>query len=383
MDYATLVKQYPGYSSWNDQTSALNDFTATGGAGKGGSSTPSSSTSSGNTRTATGIDESQIPSTLDYITKLNTTEDTAFQDLLIAMKARKTPLDVYTGLEEASGLPAMRTGAVSLAKAIADIEATLETVEPDVAARSRESLMTEAQRRGVVTQRKEPLLTSLGKTTTGLGNLKELISLTGTDVGTKANLFLQGQEMQLEPQKMKYTALVDRNARLLTGFTSDKETKLQILMDKLNRQQTLDDQEWQLANTLTQSATEYHRQLEEAAASAGARVTGNETDDQLLGLIGTQAAAKIAKAGAATGASGQTSTVNGVLSNIGDITKSSTNIRNDAWQYVWNLQNKQPNMFTSAQWDQIWSYVSGLPSAGVSTSKGGSITLPDGTVITK
>ena len=276
------------YTGWGDVEAGA-DWKA-----KGGGSPAPATTGGTAARTATGIDESQVPSTLDYINKLNATEDTAFNDLIMAMKARKSPLDVYTDLENASGLPAMRTGAVSLAKSISDIEGTLETVEPDVAARSRESLMTEAQRRGVVTQRKEPLLESLGKTTTGLGNLKELISLTGTDVSNKANLFMQGQEQEIEPIKLKYTALVDRNARNLSGFTSDKETKLQILMDKLDRQQTLSDQEWSLANSLTADEKDYTRQLREAAAQAGYKVTGSESNEQLLGIIGSKAAEQIA-----------------------------------------------------------------------------------------
>lgn len=290
------LSKYVGYTGW-DPTAAEADFKATGGIGKEtqGASALTRGTSG---RTAVGIDESQLPSTLDYVQKLNASEDTAFNDLMMAMKARKSPLDVYTGLEEASGLPALRGSAVSLSKEIGSLEDTLDTVEPDVMARSRESLLTEAQRRGVVTQRKEPLLTNLGKLTTGLGRLKELIGLTGSDVANKASLFMQGQEQNLEPLKMKYTALVDRSARLLSGFTSDKQTKLQILTDKLNRQNELSDQEWSLANTLTADEKSYTRQLQQAAAEAGYKVTGSESNDQLLGIIGTQAAAKIAKEGA-------------------------------------------------------------------------------------
>lgn len=299
MSVADLISQgYGGYQGW-DEAGAAADFAATGGAGK---KTSGGSSGSGTSdRFVGGIDESQIPSTLDYMEKLNATEDTAFNDLVMAMRARKSPLDVYSELETASGLPAYKQSAVSLSKEINNLEDTLDTVEPDVAARSRESLVTEAQRRGIVTQRKEPLLEKLGKFTTGLGRLKELISLTGQDIGTKANLYMQGVEQNLEPVKMKYTALVDRNARLITGFTSDKETKLSILMDKLNRQRELSDQEWQLANTLKADETSYTRQLQKAAADAGYKVSGAESNDELLGIIGTQAAKAIAKQGAGAG----------------------------------------------------------------------------------
>jgi len=291
---ATYPSQY--YQGW-DPASAQADWQAKGEnmatLEQTRGVTPSGGGATSTGRYVGGVDESQIPSTLDYIEKLNTTEDTAFQDLVMAMKARKSPLDVYTGLEEAAGLPAMKSSAISLSKSINDIEDTLEMIEPDVSAKSRESLMTEAQRRAVVSKEKEPFREKLTKLSTNLGRLKDLIGLTGTEIGTKANLYMQGEEMKLEPIKLQYQALVDRNARLLTGFTSDKQTKLEILMDKINRQRELSDQEWQLANQLSSEQRSYLKQLQTSAAEYGYKVTGAEGADQLLGIIGNKAAEQI------------------------------------------------------------------------------------------
>lgn len=293
MDYATLVKTIPGYAGWG-QAEAMADYAATGGAGKGGSSSGGGASSGNAGGFVGGIDESQLPSTLDYVEKLNASEDVAFKDLVMAMKARKSPLDVYNQLETESGLPQLRGSATSLAKEIGSLEDTLATVEPDISARSRESLMTEAQKRGVVTATKEPMLERLGKFTTNLGRMKDLIGLTESNIGTKTQLYGQGQEQQIEPLKLQYTALVDRNARNLSGFTSDKQTKLEILMDKLNRQRQLSDMEWQQANVLSSEERQYKKQLQTTAASAGYKVAGNESNDQLLTMIGTKAAEQIA-----------------------------------------------------------------------------------------
>lgn len=285
------MAEYPAnlYQGW-DPVAAAADYKATGGAGKA-VSTGGGSTGGGYVG---GIDESQVPSTLDYINKLNVGEDAAFKELLMAMRARKSPLDVYSELETASGLPQLRGAATSLAKEISGLEDTLETVEPDVAARSRESLMTEAQRRGVVAQRREPYEERLTKTATGLGRLKELIGITEGGIGTKAELFMRGQEQEIEPMKLQYTALVDRNARNISGFTDDKQTKLTILMDKLQRERQLSDMEWQEANRLKSEESQYLKTLQTSAASAGYKVTGSESSDQLLSQIGTKAAEQIA-----------------------------------------------------------------------------------------
>ena len=181
MAVADLISQgFGGYQGWGE-TEAMADFAATGGSGK---RTSGGSTSSGGSSNqfVGGIDESQLPSTLDYVNKLSETEGAALQDVVMAMKARKSPLEVYTGLEEASGLPQLRGTASTLSKEIANIEDTLESIEPDVAARTRESLVTEAQRRGMVTSQRAPHEKLLGKLSTSLGRVGELIFITPKDV---------------------------------------------------------------------------------------------------------------------------------------------------------------------------------------------------------
>ena len=305
---AELVSQgYGGYQGWSDPEAGY-DFAATGGAGKkttGGGGSPAATPVPA--QFVGEVNPAEVPSTLDYITKLGETEDLALNDLMMAMKARRSPLDVYQELETAAGLPQLRGTAISLSKEIGNIEDTLGTIEPDVAARSRESLMTEAQRRGTVTARKEPFLEKLGKFTTDLGRIGNLIGMTGQEIGTKVGLYTQGEQMKLEPLQLKYTALVDRHARQISGFSEDKQTQLEILFDKINRQRQLSDQEWALANQLGAEKREYTRALQTAAASAGYKVTGQESDNELLTQIGTKATEQISfeRAQATKGTAGE------------------------------------------------------------------------------
>lgn len=250
--------------------------------------------SSGSTSSTGGLDMSQVPSVKDYVQKQIDVEDPYFQTLLTRMEGQEKPLDIYSRLEEEAGVPTLRKSATSLAQEIYDLEDTIKAVEPNVSARTRESFVTEAQRKDMVTAQKKPLREKLETFSTNLGRIKEMLANAMANISTKTGLALKGQEMELEPLKLQYTTMVDRNARLLTGFTSDRQDLLDSLYDKLERQRYLDDRDWDLANTIASEEREYKMALQQAAASAGYKVTGSESIDELLGIVGDKAAEQIA-----------------------------------------------------------------------------------------
>ena len=239
------------------------------------------------------VDFSQVPSVQSYVQGQFTTEDVALQDLVDKMLAREKPLDVYSRLETEAGLPELRGVSTTLSKEIASIEDYLDQIEPDVSARMRESLVTEAQRRGMVSAGREPFLEKLTKLGTALGRVSGRVSEAERGIATKTELGIRGEEMGLEPLKLRYQVMTDRNARMLTGFTADRQTQLDQLWDKLQRQRQLDDQEWELANTLASQERSYMQSLRTTAAGAGVTLKGTESADDILSLIGTTAAGTI------------------------------------------------------------------------------------------
>lgn len=285
MDYSSLLKGHPEYAGWGE-VEALADAKAKGitaenvGGGTSG-------------RYAGEIDLSSVPSVQDYIKGQFATEDPYLQVLLARMAGQEKPLDIYGRLETEAGLPELRATSKTLSSEIANIEDFLDMVEPNVSARTRESLVTEAQRGGMVAAEKKPWTEKLTKLATSLGRIQGGITEATQGISTKTQLAMTGQEMELEPLKLAYSTMVDRNTRLTTGFTTDRQTQLDVLFDKLNRQRTLSDQEWQLANTLASEERTYMKTLQTAAAEAGFKVTGAETADELLNIIGTKAAEEI------------------------------------------------------------------------------------------
>lgn len=301
MNYNTLLQQFPGYQGWG-QPEALADYAQTGGSGKGGGG---SSGGYGTSNYMGGIDMNQVPSVQDYIQGQFASEDPYLQALLARMSGQEKPLDIFSRLETEAGLPEMRKTASTLSKEIANVEDYLDIVEPTITGRTRESLVTQAQKTGMVQEEKKPYLEKLSKFGTSLGRLQSGISSAEGNIGTKVGLAVQGQQQELEPLKFAYQTMVDRNARKTTGFTADRQTLLDSLYDKLNRTRQLSDMEWQQANQLASEERQYVKTLQSAAAQAGAKITGNESIDELLGLIGTQAASQIAwerrKTGSGTG----------------------------------------------------------------------------------
>lgn len=234
-----------------------------------------------------------VPSVQEYIKGQFAAEDPYLAALVERMKGREAPLDIYGRLETEAGLPELRGAATTLTKEISSIEDLLETIEPDIAKRTRESLVTEAQRRGMVTAGREPYLEKLGKFGTALGRVSEQIGTAERGIATKTELAMRGQELELEPYQLQYTVMVDRNARLTTGFTEDRQTQLDILWDKLERTRALEDREWELANQLGSEEREYIKALQTSAAQAGVTLKGTETIDEMLTLIGKAAREEI------------------------------------------------------------------------------------------
>jgi len=270
-------------------------------------------------------------SAVDFAKGLNASEDEAFNQYVMSLRAQAKPLDIFTSLEQNAGLPEMRKTATTLRGQVGSIEDLLSQVEGDVSATTRDSLVTEAQRRGMVSAKKEPWIERLNKLATSLGRVEQGISAAGADISQRTGLVLQGQQQELEPYKMKIQVMADRSARLMTGFTSDREANLTILMDKLQRERQLDDREWQEASDLAQSKLEFDQQKELLASKLETQIVERGGRKVLLNM---QTGAVVADLGA-TGGGG------GVPANLGSYygTTTTTNPQSSGSSItdLWNV----------------------------------------------
>ncbi len=253
---ATPIEGYPGYEGW-DPVAAQADFKATGGTGKGGSS-------SGGSNAYSNISMNDVGgSAVDFANGLSGLEDKAFNDYVMASRGQEKPLDVYGRLENEAGIPRLRMAASTLSGQVNDLEDTIRNIEPTINATTKNSLVTEGQRGMMVTEGKRLPQERLGMIGTALGRTMQGIDMATGDINNKVGLTMQGQQQELDPYKVRMNMMSERASRMMTGFTSDRQTRLDILLQKASSQERLNNQEMQEAATLAQMEKKYELQKKE------------------------------------------------------------------------------------------------------------------------
>jgi len=240
-----------------------------------------------------GLNIDSIPSTLEFATGQEAVIGGELAELTTEMASQEKPLDVYTRLEEEAGVPEQRKVAQTLREQIYGIEDTIRRVEPTIKATTRESMVTEGQRERMAVTQKKPLLERLGELSISLGRVGEGISASMQDISAKVGLFIKGQEMDLQPLLLQYQNTVDSASRLMSAFSIDSQNQLQVLIANWQRQNELDDREYEQAFALLQQENSYTQALRSSAATAGVVLKGNESTNDILKKIGESAREEI------------------------------------------------------------------------------------------
>jgi len=201
------------------------------------------------------------PSTTDFINKSSQPVNEAQASYIKAMQMRANPMDIYSKFEEAMGIPQQRKAAGSLREQVYGLEDAIKGVKGQVAGTTRESMVTEAQRQRLVQRTQEPLLENLGTIGTSLGRVESAITSAEQTLATKVGLAMQGQAQDLEPFKAQLDYLQNQQAMQITGFTSDKQTNLDIALSKIRRGEQLSDQEREESFQLLRDESNYTREL--------------------------------------------------------------------------------------------------------------------------
>lgn len=161
--------------------------------------------------------------------------ESAFDQYAGRVLGNEKPLDLYNRLEAQAGIPEMRQTSSTLRSQIGKTEDTLRGIEPDITNRTQNSLVTEAQRRGMVTAESKPLQEFLDRISTALGRNEQSLTAAGQGISNKVGLQLQGDQIQNEVYRERVSLQADKAARMITGFTEDRQLRYSMLQDKLNK----------------------------------------------------------------------------------------------------------------------------------------------------
>lgn len=135
-----------------------------------------------------------------------------------SIDSRQDPLKVLSGAEQRLGIPTLQQSIAGKRAAISNTENLIKSIAPSVTGRTSGSLVTEAQRTGLIAKERQPLGEQLSTQQSGLNvDLQNLGDLTG-----RANLETE-LAIQKEADKIKY--LSDLYEKVYGKEEADKQFK--------------------------------------------------------------------------------------------------------------------------------------------------------------
>lgn len=184
-----------------------------------------------------------MPKATEFAKGVNSIEDAALGDYFGYLNTQESPLAFYQRMENEAGLPNMRKAQATLQGQIFDLEDTLRRVEPNVTATTGQSIVTEAQRQGMVTAKQKPLLESLGWIGQSLGRVSNAITETTAQILNLTELQQQGVERFISAYKTRLDVAMKQGDRAMSAFIEDTNKILQVTLAKIARQEKVGDME--------------------------------------------------------------------------------------------------------------------------------------------
>jgi len=267
-----------------DQTVEANGYTWKGQ--PGGDWTLQSKTGSGggvNTQAYDDLINNTRSQISGYATDLNAKENQSLDSYFNYIKNQPSPVDFYSGQLEQAGIPETRNVAKSVRSQIYNLEETLRKVEPDVSANTRNSLVTESQRRGLVQSKQQPIIEDLNWATQNLGRLSEAIANGEQTALTLTSLYQQSSQQFIDFFKTSLEVAQNQGSRGLQAFIADSNNYLNVSLAKIARGEAVADREEQQAFELFTMQRQAEQRMKELEFSA------NQPDTQVIDLGGRKA----------------------------------------------------------------------------------------------
>lgn len=206
--------------------------------------------------------------TSDFVTNtVNPAENSAFNDYLHTVQSQQPSVDFYQQQLDKGGVPALQKTSATLQGQIYNLEDTLKRVEPNVSATTGNSLVTEAQRQGLVTAAQKPLSEQLGTLGTAEGRITDAITQGKADALALTNLNSADQAKIVDAFKTKLSLAQSQGAAALQAFTTDISNTLNVSLAKIARGEKLSDAEAANAFTLLQMKNQAALDIQKANAA--------------------------------------------------------------------------------------------------------------------
>jgi len=204
-------------------------------------------------------------------------QQSLFGQYTAASQAQEPLQAAYGRLGTEAGVPELEKTIGGFKTNIADVQNRLNQLESNINERIKGQDVSEAQRQRIIGYEEAPLTKQLGELGTAMAPYTEQLSGAQSKIATQLGLISADQQKALQPLIMQIDSLSNRFSREITMYTSQKETTLTAIMDKLTRDRQLADQEWQQAQQLATEEREWARTKEQIAMEQANKI-------QLLGV---------------------------------------------------------------------------------------------------
>lgn len=235
----------------------------------GASSLPSMSSVYGNLNFPTNVNDIGGSAATEANT-LNTGTNNAFGTYMDYAKSLQSPTDQYSALLKQNGIPQLQQTSENLQGNINNLENTMYRITPNVSANTTNSLVTDSQRQGMVAAQELPIQSQLQPLESNLSTVENSLGTQEQNVASEVNAENTYQGNMLNAAGMGVTVAQDNAARTMTGFTTDQQNTLQMLMAKLQAQETLDSSEWTTLSDLAGKQVDYQNALGQIGAGVSA-----------------------------------------------------------------------------------------------------------------
>jgi len=145
------------------------------------------------------------------------------------------------------------TGLTDYSQKVGNIRDRLDRLDGDVTARTTGTFTTEGQRSRTIGAEAKPLEDDLGRFSFAKAEASNLVN-------NQLNFLSQDQQNELKGVQNRMSQFSERAAREITGYTTAKTNELNLLLNKMQREQSLSDREYARAEQLASEEREFSRQ---------------------------------------------------------------------------------------------------------------------------
>lgn len=174
---------------------------------------------------------------------------------------------LYQRLQTEQGIPEITAQIEPYKTEIFRVKGLLDNLDQNVNSRNIGTYATQALRDRISASEGQGLRTDLSRLGTALEPLTERLTAAQGQVSALLPLYMQQQDRELDPLKLQISSLSERFGREITGFNSNRESMLNALLSKWERENQLSDREWELAQEIAAE--------ERSAARASAQMAAN------------------------------------------------------------------------------------------------------------